>query len=145
MNSYFSSKYINMKKLILAIAFVSATFVASAQEENSFEAKTIELINMTNGQQFDIILEPVINMVPEENKEAFKKELNAKMEGLYAQIATIYMESFTEEDVDKMLEFYHSPVGQKLVAETPNIMKKSMQVGQQLGMELQPLIQKYTK
>ncbi len=134
-----------MKKLLFTIALVSIGFTASAQESNSIETKAIKLIELTSGQQFDIMTEPLVKMVPEENREAFKKDLAQSTEELYKKMATVYTESFTEEELDKILVFYDTPVGKKMVAVTPELTKKGMEIGQAWGMELQPLLAKYTK
>lgn len=134
-----------MKKLVCLLLIAFSGISLSAQESNSFEKKTIHLIKLTAGQQFEIMTEPLVNMVPEHNREAFKKDLTESTTGLYSKMAKIYMESFTEEEVDKILEFYATPVGKKLVKVTPELTKKGMELGQAWGMELQPLIAKYSK
>ncbi|QYA25988.1 DUF2059 domain-containing protein [Gramella sp. MT6] len=134
-----------MKKLLFTIALVSIGFTAFAQQSSSIETKAIKLIELTSGQQFDIMTEPLVKMVPEENREAFKKDLAQSTEELYKKMATVYTESFTEEELDKILAFYDTPVGKKMVAVTPELTKKGMEIGQAWGMELQPLIAKYTK
>ena len=134
-----------MKKLVCLLLIAFSGVSLSAQESNSFEQKTINLIKLTAGQQFEIMTEPLVNMVPEHNREAFKKDLTESTNGLYSKMANIYMESFTEEEVDKILEFYATPVGKKLVKVTPELTKKGMELGQAWGMELQPLIAKYSK
>lgn len=134
-----------MKKIFfICLMLLGATGIA--QEANSdYKAKTIELIEMSSGPQFEVMLQPLYSRVPAENREAFKAEVEESLKGLYNDIADIYMESYTEEDVDAILEFYRSPVGQKMLEETPKIMEKSMQLGQQWGMQLQPLIAKYSE
>lgn len=133
-----------MKKLVCLFLFVFIVLSLSAQDSNSFEGKTVELIKLTAGQQFDIMTEPLVNMIPQENREAFKKELAESTENLYTKMAKIYMDSFTEQEVDKILEFYATPVGKKMVKITPELTKKGMELGQAWGMELQPLIAKYS-
>ncbi|MDX1543025.1 MAG: DUF2059 domain-containing protein [Christiangramia sp.] len=134
-----------MKKLVclFVIAFIGLNLIA--QESNSFEQKSIKLIKMTAGQQFEVMTDPLVQMVPAENQGAFKKELTESTQDLYSRMAKIYMESFTEEELDKILDFYATPVGKKLVAETPSLTRKGMELGQAWGMELQPLIAKYSK
>lgn len=134
-----------MKKNLCVFFLAFASLSMSAQEAGSFEAKTIELIKVSAGQQFEIMTEPLVNMVAEDNREAFKKDLKQSMEGLYTKMADIYMETFTEEEVDKILEFYDSPVGEKMLKETPALMRKGMEIGQAWAMELQPLMAKYSK
>lgn len=67
------------------------------------------------------------------------------MDGLCDQLTEVYMESYSEAEIDTILEFYASPVGKKMVAETPSITQKSMQIGQMWGMQLQPLMAKYSE
>ncbi|MDT0644280.1 DUF2059 domain-containing protein [Zunongwangia sp. F363] len=109
------------------------------------EDKAVHLIKLTSGQQFEVLAEPMLNMIPEENREAFKKELLASMDDLYTQIAQVYVENFTEEEIDEILAFYDTPVGKKMVETTPELTKKGMEIGQQWGMKLQPMIAKYSK
>lgn len=131
-----------MKKLIILAAILIGCSM-SAQEVSSFEKKTVELIKMTSGQQFEIMMDPLVKMVPEEKQEDFMKELKESTSDLYAEMAKIYMESFTEAEIDKILEFYNTPVGQKMVASLPEITKKGMELGQAWGMKLQPIMTKY--
>ena len=132
-----------MKKIILTLSILAISLTSFAQEADTFEAKAVKLIKLTAGQQFDIMTEPIIEMVPEENREAFKKELAESTDGLYTKMAAVYTESFTEEELDKILDFYATPVGKKMVAVTPELTKKGMEIGQAWGMELQPLMAKY--
>ncbi|MCM8570538.1 DUF2059 domain-containing protein [Gramella jeungdoensis] len=134
-----------MRKLVCLFVMAFVGLSLSAQENDSFEEKTIKLIKMTAGQQFEIMMDPLVKMVPQENQEAFKKELAESTNDLYSKMAKIYMESFTEAELDKILDFYATPVGKKLVAETPTLTKKGMELGQTWGMELQPLMAKYSK
>ncbi|TBW26649.1 DUF2059 domain-containing protein [Gramella sp. KN1008] len=133
-----------MKRLAFLFLIAFTGLGLSAQESNSFEQKTVNLIKLTAGQQFDVMTEPLVNMIPQENRAAFKKELVESTNGLYIKMAKIYMDSFTEEEVDKILEFYASPVGKKMVNITPELTKKGMELGQAWGMELQPLVEKYS-
>lgn len=132
-----------MKKFIFTLSFLAFSLASFAQQPETFEAKAVKLIKMTAGQQFDIMTEPIVEMVPEKNREAFKKELAASTEGLYKKMAVVYTESFTEKEIDEILEFYATPVGKKMVAITPELTKKGMEIGQAWGMELQPLMAKY--
>lgn len=133
-----------MKRTLFFLLVAVFSFNAQAQETNTKEAKAVKLIEMTSGQQFDIMTEPLVNMVPAENQEAFKKELHASTGKLYKQLAAVYTENFTEEELDQILAFYDTPVGEKMVETTPELTKKAMEIGQAWGQELQPMIMKYT-
>ncbi|MFV8281396.1 DUF2059 domain-containing protein [Christiangramia marina] len=133
-----------MKKLILSIGVAFLGFTSLAQEQmTSEETKAIKLIELTSGQQFDIMTEPIVKMVAEDKREEFKKELSASTKELYKKMAVIYTEKFTEEELDEILAFYATPVGEKMVELTPDITKKAMEIGQEWGMELQPMMAKY--
>lgn len=132
-----------MKKITAVVAFLLMGFACVAQSD--YKQKTIDLITITTGPQFDIVIQPLVDMVPQQNRDAFKKDIKASMGELYDKLAAVYMESYTEEDVDAILAFYDSPVGKKVIAETPEITQKSMQIGQMWGMQLQPLIAKYSE
>lgn len=132
-----------MKKITLLTLFLFIGFSGFSQTD--YKQKTKQLIELTSGAQFDVMIQPLVNMVPEENRKAFKADIKASMDELYDKLAVIYMESYTEEDIDGILAFYNSPVGKKMIAETPAITQKSMQIGQQWGMQLQPLIAKYSE
>ena len=45
----------------------------------------------------------------------------------------IYQKHLTKEDIDGILTFYASPVGQKLLREQPAMMQEAMQVGGEIG------------
>lgn len=131
-----------MKKITLLAILLFTGFAGFAQAD--YKQKTKNLISLSSGAQFDVLIQPLVDMVPEKNRAALKADIKASMDELYDQLAVVYMESYTEEDVDAILAFYNSPVGKKMVSETPAITRKSMQIGQVWGMQLQPLLAKYS-
>jgi hypothetical protein len=54
----------------------------------------------------------------------------------------IYAETFSESEVDGILAFYKSPAGQAMLDKMPQLMQKSMEVGQQLMGDVMPQIQR---
>ncbi|MFC5741636.1 DUF2059 domain-containing protein [Dyella tabacisoli] len=54
---------------------------------------------------------------------------------LIGRMIPIYQRNFTAEDVDGLLKFYRSPLGQKVIAKMPETMAEGMQVGNQWGQE----------
>jgi hypothetical protein len=54
----------------------------------------------------------------------------------------IYVETFTETDIDGIVTFYKSPAGQAMLDKMPQLIQKSMAVGQQLMGDLMPEIQR---
>ena len=44
-------------------------------------------------------------------------------------VISIYQRHLSKSDVDEMIRFYSSPIGQKLLRELPQILQESMQAG----------------
>jgi hypothetical protein len=64
------------------------------------------------------------------------KEMN--WEGMFAEI---YAEVFTEEEIQGMIDFYKSPVGQKMLAKQPELAAATMQKMQVEMAKVMPAIQ----
>jgi len=79
---------------------------------------------------FDILREEV-NSVIEENLPKFT-----------AIIIPVYHKNFTHPDIKGMLQFYQTPLGQKIIQVMPLLLQESMYLGQQWGQALGPEIQK---
>lgn len=132
-----------MKKVvILIVLFVG--FAGFSQNE-AYKTDALKLVKMQSEGQFEVMLKPFKSMVPAENQEAFMKEVRATMPDLYKQIAEVYMEYYTHEEIKEILDFYESPIGQKVIEQTPKITEKSMTIGQTWGMSLRPLLTKYAQ
>src|ERR1700754_5310788 len=54
---------------------------------------------------------------------------------LIGRMVPVYQKHFTSEDIDGLLKFYRSPLGQKVITEMPATMAEGMQIGQQWGQE----------
>lgn len=61
------------------------------------------------------------------------------------QMAAIYAESLTPEEVKGVIAFYKSPAGQAYLDKEPVIMKKTMEMQQNMMMGLMPKIQAAVK
>ena len=58
---------------------------------------------------------------------------------------SIYAETFTEEELKGIIKFYKTPIGQKFVKETPELMKRSMEISRKQMKELMPKIKSIIK
>ena len=52
---------------------------------------------------------------------------------LTERMVPIYQRHFSAADIDGLLKFYRSPLGQKVITQMPSTMAEGMQVGQQWG------------
>ena len=57
----------------------------------------------------------------------------------------IYVELYTEQELDGIIAFYKSPVGHALVSKTPQATSKILEVSKQQFDQLTPQIQKLTE
>ena len=55
---------------------------------------------------------------------------------LVDEIAGIYAQNFTAEEMRQLTTFYRSPVGQKFLEKTPIVMQQSMAAGQKFGLQI---------
>ena len=72
--------------------------------------------------------------------DRFVALVHARRDSLASTFIDVYSRHFSTDDVRQLLAFYRTPVGQKLLAETPAITRESIMAGQawgaQLGMEV---------
>lgn len=132
-----------MKK-ILFILFLFASVIIHAQDNSEFKKETIEFIKLTgSGAAFDNAIAQIGAMMSEANKEAYQKEANATLDGLYDKLADLYMTEFTQKEIKELVAFYHTDLGKKLAKKQLSLTQKGMMLGQNWGMELQAITQKY--
>ncbi|WP_298901079.1 DUF2059 domain-containing protein [uncultured Psychroserpens sp.] len=133
-----------MKKLIYLIAFV-CTFSIQAQDHSEFKTQTIEFIKLTGTtDMFNNAISQIGAMVPTDKKEAYTKEANGTLDGLYSKLADVYMKEFSKEEIQGLVAFYNSDLGKKLASKQTELTQAGMSIGQSWGMELSQIAQKYT-
>lgn len=74
--------------------------------------------------------------VPAAFWDKFLTLVHARRDTLVTMFVDIYGRHFSSEDIKQLLEFYRSPIGQKMLAETPAIGRESVLAGQALGAQL---------
>ena len=67
------------------------------------------------------------------------------MENLKPVFLKVYMDTYTEEELDGIIAFYQSPAGKAFLAKTPQLMQRSIQLMQQQVVEVQPRIEQAQK
>ena len=106
------------------------------------ENKVRELLRLTGSvnvgfQMLDKILETfkkAMPQVPAEVWSGFRAESDPRE--LEDAIVPLYLASFTGEELDAMLVFYHSPVGEKLLRKQPEIFRASSEAGRRWAADL---------
>lgn len=132
-----------MKKIILVL-FLFVAAATQAQDTSNFKKETIEFIKLTgSGAAFDDAIAQIGAMVSEANKDAYQKEANATLDGLYDKLADLYMTEFSQEEIKELVAFYNTDLGKKLSEKQLSLTQKGLMLGQSWGMELQGIAQKY--
>lgn len=133
-----------MKKIILLAAFVVA-FATQAQDNTTYKQETIEFIKITgSGAAFEGAISQIGMSVSEDKKEAYIKEANGTLEGLYANLADLYMKEFTQAEIKELVAFYKTDLGKKLASKQMSLGQQGMMLGQSWGMEVGVIAQKYS-
>ncbi|MCF7559622.1 DUF2059 domain-containing protein [Sabulilitoribacter multivorans] len=134
-----------MKKILLLSLFIlGVSTQIQAQDNSDFKKETVEFLKLTGaGDAFKTAIEQIGAMVSEENKEAYIKEANGTLDGLYDKMAELYMAEFTQSEIQELVVFYNTDLGKKLATKQLGLTQKAMMFGQSWGMEVQAIAQKY--
>jgi uncharacterized protein len=153
------------QKLLLAVTLLLATSVAHA-DGTSKHAKVKELFELTSMQtRVDQIRASALAQIRALVAQQFAaaglsdqdKSIAAYNDKLNAMVATkydwtqlepkyeqIYVDLYTEEELDGILAFYRSPVGHAFLAKTPEATRQMLQLSKQQLDTLAPQIQQLT-
>lgn len=139
-----------MKIITTFILAAAISIPAFAQPASKDSVK--ELLKITKSEQFLGQMSPQISNMMHSSIQKFTqgKQLTTKQElalvnysqelgkimqeeltwaKLEPEMIKIYAEEFTQEEIDGMIQFYKTPVGQSTIDKMPIVMQKSMQVG----------------
>lgn len=132
-----------MKKLIKIILLATFSILimtyTSFSDEISHKKAAAELLKI---MQLDKMLNETIDKIldlemsrnpalqPYKNtlKKFFEKYMSAK--SLEKDFITIYVEAFTEKELQELVSFYKTPTGQKALKATPELTAKGAALGQ---------------
>ncbi len=137
-----------MKKLVVLFALLFISFSATAQiYDASYTQKVKKLVKIESGP--DSLVNPLLNKmmayIPADKQEAFKAELKRQVKRFCSELVNIYLDILTKEEVDALLNFYTSPMGQEIQKKLPLIRKRTANRSQQLSERLLPVLKEYTK
>lgn len=153
-----------MKRFVAAAMLCCAVAVPARADEASKRAKVEELfrvikINQMTDQIIGSVQKQMANMTrsmpnansltPEQKK--LLADYQTKVMGLVnetvgwkelePQMVQLYSSTYSEGEIDGILAFYKGPVGQAMLAKTPELTQKSMELSQGKLAALQPKVQ----
>ncbi len=106
------------------------------------EAKIRELMKLTGSAELGVqLMSQLITSfrtgvpdAPEQFWKDFAKEV--KPSDFVDRVIPIYSRHFSEQDLDGLIAFYRTPLGQKMIHEMPATMTECMAAGQEWGRQL---------
>jgi uncharacterized protein len=149
-------------KRSLMLGLISVV-LATAQQPLTKEAKIDRMLAVTNAssmidQMFAQIQKMTSSMLPpgatpEETARMQKVQSQVMVavkerlswEKMRPQYVKLYSDTFTDSEIDGLLAFYESPAGQAMLKKMPELMGKSMALGQAQMGDIMPEIQRIIK
>ena len=145
-----------MPRLAALVALLFLPAAVLAQAESHIEAAK-ELLLLTKAkeateQAFEQIL-PLTNSmsehypVPEDHRELMAEEMQANLEFmkqemnwsvLEPRLVQVYVDVYTEDELRGLNDFYRSPLGQKFIEKTPEVMAASTKMTMEMLQEFIP-------
>lgn len=132
-----------LSKILLCILCASLPYMGNTNEVTHDEAamellQTVKIEQVIN-QTIDILLQAELeknpSMKPYERvfKEFFERYIG--WETLRVEYVSIYTETYTEEELIEMNNFFSTPTGQKSITTGPALMLKGQQIGERQMMD----------
>lgn len=126
--------------LVLALAVAGSSLAAEPAKVDPHKAQSIHTLLELTGvvkvaqQMIGQIFDQFAKDAPSVPAEAWQK-LRKKMNGdeMVELMIPIYDKYYTQEEVDGMIAFYRTPLGQKVISTMPAISQEGFQVGQEWG------------
>lgn len=145
-----------MKRIFLAfLTIMIVTTSIQAQGKNDYYEMLNQLLEVTGSTaSTDLVMVKMIEAIkmeyPEVKEEDWKNlEIvvnKSRLEYREKKLVPLYQKYLTTEDLEELINFYHSPVGQKYAKAAPQLSieanRAGMEWGQQLGKTLEKEIRK---
>ena len=146
------------KKLIVLLTLMFATVMVNADEakqralaEEMLEVSQASSVLDNMSKQVDAMFAQTVqqmNLAEDKKAEAekYQQRLNVIMKEelswnkLKGQFVDVYVDVFSEEELEELVAFYKSPLGQKLIVKMPQLMQESMGLAQKQMQSIIPKI-----
>ena len=127
---------------LIAILSLAAVAAAQTPPERTKEQAARELITITGAdklalQVLDQMIPALKQAIPDLGDD-FWLEVRASIdpEALISLTVPAYTKHFSLEELDGLIAFYKTPLGQKVVSTMPEVMRETMAAGQAWGEQL---------
>lgn len=135
-----------MKQVYIGLFFFLVTATAGAQSD-SLEAKVLHLLELSGTEamfvtsamnMLDMQKEsPAFASIPDEWWTEFEKRVReTAYKELEPQLAKVYLDNYTEEEVDFLIDYHQNPIAQGIMAKMAVVQQQSMQAGSAWGQKI---------
>ncbi|WHT38030.1 MULTISPECIES: DUF2059 domain-containing protein [Myroides] len=132
-----------MKKIVIVAAFMLAGHFGFAQDA-AYKADAEKYMEVSGQMKaFDYMTEDIIQNIPEAKRGEFKKEFDVSLKEFKSNMADIYVQEFTHNEIKELIKLYETPVGKKLYEKNKVLYDKGQQVGMEWGASIQSIMMKY--
>ena len=127
----------------LAVVLAAAPLLgAQPAQPRTKEAAIRELLDLTGSGKLGLqvmkqMIEPMKKAFPGLD-DAFWNKFFSKVntDDLTELVVPAYARHFSQDEIDGAIAFYKTPVGRKILAEMPEVVRESMAIGQEWGRKL---------
>jgi hypothetical protein len=135
-----------MKKVIVVISILAISIGSSfGQIDNNYKSTLKKMLEVAGSESiFKASIKEIIVMFKQEEtnvpdsiwSDLEKEYLKTLFNDLVDMLSPVYQKYLTETDLEKIIEFYQTPVGKKYAEYTSLSMQESMQIAQQWGKKI---------
>lgn len=131
-----------MKKTIVALLIFLGCSLATSAQNKARSGSVKELMELMGMQQLmvqmtDMLFEQMRSQLPDVEPAAWnemKKEISANE--IIDLVVPVYEKHFTEAEIRGLIDFYKTPLGQKVIARLPVVMQEAGKIGEEWGQDL---------
>jgi len=130
-----------MKKVFIVLFFVHFSICSHAQANKQDVKIFLELSGKFS--LYNEMANQFAKQLADSKREAFKKDINVFIERISNRDVDRYAAAFSQDEIVKLIEFYKSPLGKKMIEKNVEFNKASVEEANQNDIELQGIIMKY--
>src|ERR1041384_4908854 len=122
-----------MRKTICLFVFIIAALPVAAQQsvaEAAAQAKSKTMALSPDAPSHEQVI-TLLNLLQIRKNMAVMME-DLPLDEMVEAMVPIYQRHLTRSDIEEVIRFYSSPVGQKLLREQPQMIQEGMQAGAQI-------------
>ncbi|WP_423823196.1 DUF2059 domain-containing protein [Salinisphaera sp. SPP-AMP-43] len=111
----------------------------SPQMRAVFSEQLVDRVSSAISMFGPTLNERTLNIVQQQTRTVVAEHI-ADGDALYSVLAPIYQKHFNLVELNQLVTFYQSPLGQKLVRVSPELLTETLDLGSQWGLSLVPEI-----